>query len=165
MSLDSFLASYSNELIDFVNDTKYYTSNRSYWVQSSENACTTLMLEKNRSNSFSYNGSCDYSLHSFMCKKASNFRCNRLCKLTNGMCRNQKCICYEGWTGENCEQFVCFNDCSDRGKCVGPNQCSCRQGWTGKFYFKAFFHYTTRIPKHKYSNIDSIFKNDIFIKS
>jgi hypothetical protein len=122
-SLDSFLTTYSNELIDFVNDTKYFTSNSSYWVQSSENDCKTLMFAKNRSNanSVSYFGLCENSLHNFVCEKTSNFRCNRLCKLTNGICRNQKCICYDGWTGENCEQFVCFNDCSDRGKCVGPS--------------------------------------------
>ena len=45
---------------------------------------------------------------------------------------NGNCLCSNGWKGsEDCSAFDCsnVNNCSGRGKCVGPNQCRCRVGW------------------------------------
>ena len=131
-SLDGYLTKYSNELVNFVNNTKYFKSNANYWLESGLTGCNALLFEKNGSKIYSFNGSCDGTLQKFICEKTPSLKCNRLCKWPGGVCQYPKCVCNEGWTGVNCDQYVCVNNCSDRGQCVGPNQCSCRAGWTGK---------------------------------
>ncbi|GJN80034.1 hypothetical protein PLIIFM63780_003558 [Purpureocillium lilacinum] len=53
----------------------------------------------------------------------------------HGYCRNASksatCECFAGFGGSHCEKNTCTNDCSGRGKCVGPNQCKCDKGWGG----------------------------------
>ncbi|NP_001360546.1 Delta-like protein [Caenorhabditis elegans] len=62
-------------------------------------------------------------------------RCNRYCianaKLhwecsTHGVRR-----CSAGWSGEDCSNPICAGGCSNRGRCVAPNQCSCADGFNG----------------------------------
>lgn len=39
--------------------------------------------------------------------------------------------CFAGFTGPNCKDFTCRNDCSGHGDCVGPNECECNLSWAG----------------------------------
>ncbi|KAG2003519.1 phytase L [Coprinopsis cinerea AmutBmut pab1-1] len=48
-----------------------------------------------------------------------------------GFRNGSECICFTGYTGSRCNQRTCPNDCSSRGRCVGPNTCRCDNGWTG----------------------------------
>lgn len=41
------------------------------------------------------------------------------------------CQCLPGYTGQDCEETMCQDDCSEHGSCVGPNMCECQEGWTG----------------------------------
>ncbi|KAM5368525.1 hypothetical protein ACJZ2D_009502 [Fusarium nematophilum] len=45
--------------------------------------------------------------------------------------KKQKCECFAGFAGKTCDKYTCTDDCSGRGKCVGPNECECRKGWGG----------------------------------
>ncbi|KNG51833.1 hypothetical protein TW65_01025 [Stemphylium lycopersici] len=49
----------------------------------------------------------------------------------NGFNDGTKCSCFTGFTGSDCSNTTCSNDCSDQGECVGPNVCQCHDGWTG----------------------------------
>lgn len=39
------------------------------------------------------------------------------------------CSCKAGWTGSNCDTFVCDAGCPSNALCTGPNQCDCLPGW------------------------------------
>lgn len=39
--------------------------------------------------------------------------------------------CFAGFTGPECEEYTCKNDCSGHGDCVGPNECKCASSWAG----------------------------------
>ncbi|KAL3471027.1 hypothetical protein BJX99DRAFT_238208 [Aspergillus californicus] len=44
---------------------------------------------------------------------------------------NGSLSCFAGFTGRNCSQITCHNNCSGQGSCVGPNQCQCDEPWAG----------------------------------
>uniref|UniRef100_UPI00398EC6D9 tenascin-like isoform X4 n=1 Tax=Pristiophorus japonicus TaxID=55135 RepID=UPI00398EC6D9 len=49
-----------------------------------------------------------------------------------GMCINGKCLCEEGFTGEDCSfEVTCLNDCSDQGRCIN-GVCQCFISYTGE---------------------------------
>lgn len=71
--------------------------------------------------------------------------CLALCSLEcgpHGRCRQGKCECVEGWTGEKCDSLPCDARCSEHGQCKNGT-CVCFQGWNG-------LHCTLR----KYSRIN-----------
>lgn len=39
--------------------------------------------------------------------------------------------CFAGFTGPTCEDYICRNDCSGHGNCIGPNVCECANSWAG----------------------------------
>ncbi|XP_039630764.1 tenascin-like isoform X2 [Polypterus senegalus] len=41
------------------------------------------------------------------------------------------CVCDPGWTGPNCTEAECPNDCQDQGRCV-DGRCVCFEGFTGE---------------------------------
>ncbi|EER44340.1 3-phytase [Histoplasma capsulatum H143] len=45
--------------------------------------------------------------------------------------RDGSLSCFAGFAGKKCLDFTCKNDCSNRGKCVGPNVCKCKDSWSG----------------------------------
>ncbi|KAF7542263.1 hypothetical protein G7Z17_g11729 [Cylindrodendrum hubeiense] len=45
--------------------------------------------------------------------------------------KSQKCDCFSGFAGKKCTKYTCTDNCSGRGKCVGPNECKCNKGWGG----------------------------------
>ncbi|KAL2076980.1 hypothetical protein ACEWY4_027418 [Coilia grayii] len=47
-----------------------------------------------------------------------------------GRCVDGRCVCFAGFTGEDCSKSACPDNCSDRGKCVN-GQCVCDPGFTG----------------------------------
>ncbi|EUC44820.1 hypothetical protein COCMIDRAFT_97291 [Bipolaris oryzae ATCC 44560] len=49
----------------------------------------------------------------------------------NGFRNDAVCSCFPGFTGLDCSETVCQNDCSGQGDCVGPNVCSCKDSWAG----------------------------------
>uniref|UniRef100_A0A1X7V3D2 Uncharacterized protein n=1 Tax=Amphimedon queenslandica TaxID=400682 RepID=A0A1X7V3D2_AMPQE len=55
--------------------------------------------------------------------------CNFSCG--NGTCvANNVCRCFDGWTGDHCDQVFCTPPCL-RGTCTLNNNCVCDPGWTG----------------------------------
>ena len=48
----------------------------------------------------------------------------------NGICREQKCFCKNGFTGINCEYPTCLNECSANGIC-DKGVCQCFDGFDG----------------------------------
>ncbi|KAM8872494.1 tenascin-like isoform 1-T1 [Synchiropus picturatus] len=41
------------------------------------------------------------------------------------------CVCDPGWTGSNCTEPLCPNNCQGRGRCLG-GKCECHEGFTGE---------------------------------
>jgi hypothetical protein len=58
----------------------------------------------------------------------------------NGYCLNNKCECFYGYFGNNCEETTCNNInsvnessvCSRHGKCNKFNECDCYYGYYGR---------------------------------
>lgn len=83
-------------------------------------------------NEFKYNNTNRYEkIKPFICKRKSSI-CRKNCNY-QGICSKRTCVCIGGWTGEDCSKFTCknVNDCSNNGKCVGPNTCKCNPGYHG----------------------------------
>jgi hypothetical protein len=68
---------------------------------------------------------------------SNNCDCNK-----NGVCKNNKCICIEGYTGDKCEYMLCkandtqYSQCSNNGECVKHYQtqkfsCLCKPSHMG----------------------------------
>ncbi|XP_035684441.1 tenascin-X-like [Branchiostoma floridae] len=54
--------------------------------------------------------------------------CDPACKY--GKCENGRCVCDEGFTGDDCSERACPDNCKDRGDCVN-GVCVCKPGFTG----------------------------------
>ncbi|XP_078687345.1 usherin-like isoform X3 [Branchiostoma floridae x Branchiostoma belcheri] len=54
--------------------------------------------------------------------------CDPTCKY--GKCENGRCVCDEGFTGDDCSERACPDNCKDRGDCVN-GVCVCKPGFTG----------------------------------
>jgi len=42
-----------------------------------------------------------------------------------------RCICKQGWRGDDCAAPVCPDDCNGRGGCSRSGECECDDGWSG----------------------------------
>lgn len=78
--------------------------------------------------------------------KENIFQINVQCKVPLN-CANQtgspnfdcsKCLCTDGWYGNQCEVTDCFNftnfdenACSQKGSCIAPQTCQCQEGYLG----------------------------------
>ena len=41
-------------------------------------------------------------------------------------------VCNDGWSGMNCTQPVCHQECNPTGgQCTAPDTCTCNDEWTG----------------------------------
>lgn len=50
----------------------------------------------------------------------------------HGYCHNQRCVCYDGWSGALCDQLKCDPRCDGvRGIC-NNGTCQCLKGYNGK---------------------------------
>ncbi|XP_028635735.1 tenascin isoform X4 [Grammomys surdaster] len=47
------------------------------------------------------------------------------------MCVDGRCVCKDGFAGEDCNEPLCLNNCYNRGRCV-ENECVCDEGFTGE---------------------------------
>ncbi|XP_065169457.1 fibrillin-2-like [Atheta coriaria] len=56
--------------------------------------------------------------------------CKAMC-MFGGTCRDGKCECAPGYTGEFCTEPVCVESCKNGGRCIGPDRCACVYGFTG----------------------------------
>jgi hypothetical protein len=133
-SLNGALSSFSDILLSFISTFSYDLRQKKFWILNDiEKECKTLSLSTSDGMHFQISSQpCKIKNCSFVCEKKSSLKCNRQCIYPNGICMYPKCVCNDGWKGVNCEEFVCSNNCFDRGVCVGPNICKCRAGWTGK---------------------------------
>jgi hypothetical protein len=54
--------------------------------------------------------------------------------LGRGKCVKGQCLCAEGYTGPDCSQVTCPNDCNGRGSCVqmtaNQSVCVCQNGYS-----------------------------------
>ncbi|XP_014241512.1 integrin beta-PS-like [Cimex lectularius] len=83
-----------------------------------------------------YGQFCEYD--NFSCPKKDSVVC-----AGKGLCKNDKCYCTEGWTGDDCScptsVDICRKDpeqdiCSGHGKCICGNcVCNDKTGYTGKY--------------------------------
>ena len=63
--------------------------------------------------------------------------CEKNC-YNNGYCRNGKCYCLPGYTGNICSEYnygnsnnkLCLNDCNNQGNCI-HGQCLCNKNYGG----------------------------------
>ncbi|RMX63457.1 hypothetical protein DD238_007077 [Peronospora effusa] len=71
-------------------------------------------------------------------------KCSSTCN-GNGDCKDDKCICYTGWTGPQCE--ICSEGdtvaCNDLGTCLRNSTCACDGDATGKYCIGAECDETT----------------------
>ncbi|KAI0139491.1 3-phytase [Hypoxylon sp. NC0597] len=58
---------------------------------------------------------------------------NGFCQTNSGVGIGTSCLCFAGFTGEDCSAFTCRNDCSAHGQCIGANLCECDEGWGGLY--------------------------------
>lgn len=50
-----------------------------------------------------------------------------------GVCKNKKCYCKNGFAGVDCSSVLCPNDCNGRGECdVSTGTCLCSPPYIGK---------------------------------
>ncbi|KAI1749733.1 phytase [Xylaria castorea] len=65
-----------------------------------------------------------------VCSKCSY---NGFCERSVYSSGDPTCLCFAGFTGNNCESYTCRNNCASHGTCVGANQCDCDEGWGGLY--------------------------------
>ena len=53
--------------------------------------------------------------------------------MNGGTCKEDKCVCRSGYSGEFCQEPVCKKPCENGGRCIGPNRCACVYGYTGRY--------------------------------
>ena len=57
--------------------------------------------------------------------------CSNSCN-GNGLCKDSKCSCFSGWTGDDCSIGICQSVCSGNGFWNElSGKCSCYNGWKG----------------------------------
>ena len=79
-----------------------------------------------------------------ICNTKSQFE-NNVCN-NNGYCINNKCQCYYGYEGANCENIICYKIsskdkiCSGKGFCLSPDFCQCFKNYYGEIcqFFDCF---------------------------
>ncbi|KTF78351.1 hypothetical protein cypCar_00033894 [Cyprinus carpio] len=53
------------------------------------------------------------------------------CSCDQGRCEDGKCVCFEGFGGEDCSIELCPVDCSENGECI-DGACICAEGFIGE---------------------------------
>ncbi|XP_063755664.1 tenascin-X [Eleginops maclovinus] len=61
--------------------------------------------------------------------KAETDECPNECS-DQGRCVDGKCVCFPGYSGQDCSESNCPGNCNDKGRCVN-GQCVCDPGFTG----------------------------------
>lgn len=80
-----------------------------------------------------FNGELICPVNQELCKELDFFmsgQCLNGCSL-NGECVNGICNCFIGYSGEDCSERRCPNDCSGRGFCTTAGMCECEAAYTG----------------------------------
>ncbi|XP_053400283.1 teneurin-m-like isoform X5 [Mercenaria mercenaria] len=92
----------------------------------------THLCTKNCSGHGIYNveeGKCECERF-FTGKDCDTEKCRLECY--HGYCHNQRCLCYDGWSGALCDQLKCDPRCDGvRGNC-NNGTCQCLKGYNGK---------------------------------
>ncbi|KAI5858996.1 hypothetical protein BZA05DRAFT_366582 [Tricharina praecox] len=68
------------------------------------------------------------------CDDCEPAQCDKLDNCSNnGFCSDDSkfCDCFAGYTGNECKQLECTNDCSGHGECTDNNICKCESAWDG----------------------------------
>ncbi|XP_018328225.1 fibrillin-2 isoform X2 [Agrilus planipennis] len=63
-------------------------------------------------------------------KDAGDGTCKAIC-MNGGTCKDRKCLCKPGFTGDYCTEPICVENCKNGGRCIGPDRCACVFGFTG----------------------------------
>lgn len=76
----------------------------------------------------------DHSLYPggiFDCENSVQNECRPKC--VNGYCKDKKCVCYDGFSGNTCAipDSLCSPPCI-HGKCLRGNNCICNRGFGGR---------------------------------
>ncbi|KAF7531888.1 hypothetical protein G7054_g8488 [Neopestalotiopsis clavispora] len=65
------------------------------------------------------------------CKPASPV--SAACNKSGFSQEDGSCQCFAGYAGDTCALYICREDCSGQGSCIGANTCECIDGWGGLY--------------------------------